>query len=369
MPIPNTLNLNHGSISLPAYLPDATFGQVRALDAADTLSCGMQAMMMNTFHLMQKPGSSTVRSLGRLNRMTGWERPIFTDSGGFQAYSLIRQNTKFGSLTDKGILFRPDRGDKKILLTPEKCIQLQMGFGSDVLFCLDDCTHIDDSHEEQVLSVARTIRWAAACRREFDRLAAEKGLSESEQPKLFAVVQGGRDITLRRQCAEELLAIGFDGYGYGGWPLDEDNRLVADMLVLLRNLIPEKFPLHALGIGHPPFIARCAAMGYSLFDSAMPTRDARHGRLYIFKEDMNGCKLAEADDWFGYLYINDEQHIKSPLPIEEECGCPVCRAYSRGYLRHLHKQNDCLYQRLATMHNLHFMNRLMKRLRGTHTDG
>jgi queuine tRNA-ribosyltransferase len=363
MPVRKEINLKNGTIKLPAYLPDATFGQVRSLDALDTASCGMQAIMMNTFHLMQKPGSSNIRSMGGLNRMAGWEHPIFTDSGGFQAYSLIRQNARYGSLTDKGILFRPENSNKKVLLTPEKCIQLQMGFGSDVIFCLDDCTHIDDPSEEQLLSVERTIRWSTACRREFDKLVEEKKLDAAETPRIFAVVQGGNDKSLRKRCAEELLAIGFDGYGYGGWPLDKDNRLVSDMLQLLRELIPMAFPLHALGIGHPPSIARCASMGYDIFDSAMPTRDARHGRLYLFNEELHGSQLAESDGWFGYIYINDEKHIRSAQPIEESCGCPVCTRYSLGYLRHLFKLNDSLFQRLATMHNLHFMSRLMNNLR------
>ena len=363
MASPAALKLNHGLLSLPQYLPDATFGQVRGLSSEETAACGTQAVMMNTFHLMQKPGSTTVKSLGGLHAMTGWELPIFTDSGGFQAYSLIRQNLKFGSMSESGIIFRPEDSSRKIQLTPEKCIQLQMGFGADVLFCLDDCTHINDPQEEQVLSVSRTILWAESCRKEFDRLVEEKGLAADKRPKLFAVVQGGSSQELRRRCAEALLETGFDGYGYGGWPLDEKGELVADMIALVRSLIPEQFPLHALGIGHPPSIARCVDMGYGLFDSAMPTRDARHGRLYRFAIIPERHELAEEKDWFEYLYINDETHIKSSRPIEETCGCPTCRKYSLGYLRHLFKLNDCLYQRLATQHNLHFMNRLMISLR------
>ena len=183
------------------------------------------------------------------------------------------------SLNDNGIIFRPESGSKKIALTPEKCIQLQVGFGADVLFCLDDCTHIDDPLQEQKLSVARTIAWAKRCRSEFDRLMEEKKLAESKRPKLFAVVQGGQSEELRRRCADALLEIGFDGYGYGGWPLDSENALVEDMLGLVREVLPSQFLIHALGIGHPPYVARCTAMGYGLFDSAMPTRDARHGQV------------------------------------------------------------------------------------------
>jgi len=363
MVTPAAFHLHHGTLHFPQFLPDATSGQVRSLSAADTADCGTEALMMNTFHMMQKPGSASVKALGGLHRMTGWQKPIFTDSGGFQAYSLIRQNPKYGTLSDNGILFRPEDASRKFILTPEKCIQLQMSFGSDVLFCLDDCTHIDDPMSEQKLSVSRTIQWAARCRKEFDRLCEEKGLSTEERPKLFAVVQGGSSKDLRRRCAEALLETGFDGYGYGGWPLNDEGELVEDMVALVRELIPQEFPLHALGIGHPPSIARCTGMGYSLFDSAMPTRDARHGRLYLFKETPSRKEMGEGDNWFGYIYINDSEHIRSSRPIETDCGCPICQNYSRGYLRHLFKLNDCLYQNLATRHNLHFMNRLMQMLR------
>ena len=359
MAFPHSLKLKSGYFTLPQYLPDATFGQVRALDAADTEACGIQAVMMNTFHLMQKPGTSTVKSFGGLEQFSGWKNAIFTDSGGFQAWSLIRQTSRFGSLNDNGIAFIPEGGKRKFLLTPEKCVQLQVSFGSDVIFCLDDCTHIDDPESEQRLSVSRTIQWARRCRNEFDRLMDEKKLAERERPKIFGIVQGGSSADLRRECAGALLDTGFDGYGYGGWPLDEGGDLVEDMVALTRELIPEEFPLHALGIGHPPYIARCHAMGYGLFDSAMPTRDARHGRLYIFKDIPSTASAAINDDWFGYVYAEDKRHIKSSAPAEEGCGCPLCQRYSLGYLRHLFKLNDTLYHRLATMHNLWFMARLM----------
>jgi queuine tRNA-ribosyltransferase len=363
MPFPNQLSLNTGDLTLPQYLPDATFGQVRNLNATAVQVCGIDAVVMNTFHLMQKPGTSTVKSLGGLHKMSGWKKAIFTDSGGFQAYSLIRQNAKFGSMNTNGISFTPENSKRKFLLTPEKCIQLQVSFGANVVFCLDDCTHIDDPLEEQRISVERTIRWAARCRKEFDRLMDEKELPKAEQPKLFAVVQGGQSHALRRQCAEELLSIGFDGYGYGGWPLDSDNQLVVEMVALLRELIPANHTIHALGIGHPPFIARCTQIGYGLFDSAMPTRDARHGRLYSFTEEANLESMAKNDNWFTYTYVNDKRHIKSQSPIEEGCNCPTCTHYSLGYLRHLFKLNDGLYYQLATQHNLTFMARMMKLLR------
>ena len=363
MGFPTQLNLKSGTLTLPQYLPDATLGQVRTVDSAGTAACGIQALMMNTFHLMQKPGATTIKSLGGLHRFSGWEKAIFTDSGGFQAYSLIRQNSKFGTLTDNGISFLPENGERKFLLTPEKCVQLQASFDSEVIFCLDDCTHIDDPQSEQEKSVARTIQWAQRCRKEFERLMDEKKLPEGKRPKLFGVVQGGNSPELRRRCAEALLETGFDGYGYGGWPLDEGGSLVEEMIALTRALIPQDYPLHALGIGHPPYIARCAALGYGIFDSAMPTRDARHGRLYRFKFIPEPSQMAASADWFEYVYATDKRFIKSSAPVEESCGCPLCQTYSLGYLRHLYKLNDCLFQRLATQHNLWFMARLMGMLK------
>jgi queuine tRNA-ribosyltransferase len=275
------IDLPHGVLTFPTFLPDATLGVVRAVDSADSEAAGIDALVMNTFHLMQQPGTSTIQALGGLHTMSGWRGPILTDSGGFQAYSLIRTQPKLGSLTDNGIVVWPEGMDRKLQLTPEKCVQLQLSYGADIVMCLDDCTHVDDPAEVQELSVRRTIAWAQRCRTEFDRLLVQKKKLD-RRPLLFAVVQGGASAELRTRCAEALLAIGFDGYGYGGWPLDADGNLVTEMLDLTRRLLPAHFPLHGLGVGHPLNIVAAAAMGYQTFDSALPTRDARRGRLYTF---------------------------------------------------------------------------------------
>ncbi|MGP8337711.1 MAG: tRNA-guanine transglycosylase, partial [Methanosarcinaceae archaeon] len=240
MPYPLKLDLLHGSLEFPAYLPDATFGVVRAVDSVDLEDSQIQAVVMNSFHLMQRPGSSTVTALGGLHKMSGWQHPIITDSGGFQAYSLIRQNPKFGKLTEKGLVFQPEGSSRKYQLTPEKSIQLQLSYGTDVAICLDDCTHVDAPYEEQCLSVERTIAWARRSRDEYDRLIAQKNLSEAQRPLLFGVIQGGGEFELRRQCAEALLEIGFDGYGFGGWPLDGEGNLLTDILAYTRSLVPEE---------------------------------------------------------------------------------------------------------------------------------
>lgn len=359
-----TLQLAHGIVRLPAFLPDATLGAVRSVDATDVAQCQVQAVVMNTFHLMQRPGSSTVQALGRLHEMSGWQRPIFTDSGGFQAYSIIRQNPKYGQLTSKGITFRPDRSARKFSLTPEKAIQLQLSYGADVIFCLDDCTHVSEPADTQLASVERTIAWARRGKREFGRVLEQKGIPPAQRPLLFAVIQGGRSRELRKRCAEELLEMGFDGFGYGGWPLDDEGNLLTDVIAFTRELVPIRFLVHALGIGHPDNIVACARMGYSLFDSAMPTRDARHGRLCVFTQDPTTEELTSG--WFSYVYIQDKKHIKVKSPLSHFCDCLCCTNYPLGYLHHLFKLGDGSYQRLATIHNLRFMTLLMGNLRSRH---
>lgn len=361
---PTELTFPHGTLALPAFLPDGTQGVVRAVSAEDLENAQVRAIQMNVFHLMQRPGTSTIHALGGLHRMAGWSRPIFTDSGGFQVYSLIRGNPKAGSISDRGATFRPGN-DRKFILTPEKSIQLQFGYGSDMLICLDDCTGPDDPHASQVESVRRTIRWAAECKKSYLRLVEQKRLEPGQQPQLMAVVQGGLSPELRRECAEALLAIGFDAYGYGGWPLDSQGNLLEEMVGYVRELIPPEYPLHALGVGHPANVLNCIRLGYTLFDSTMPTRDARHGRLLVFTRDPAEGGLFSGSDWFAYVYPGDDKYIKSAEPASSFCDCPLCSRYSLGYLHHLFKLNDSLYLRLATTHNLRFMTRLMEYLRGS----
>ncbi|MGQ9683532.1 MAG: tRNA-ribosyltransferase family protein [Anaerolineae bacterium] len=349
----DVLKTPHGNISFPAFLPDATQGVVRAVDAADLEACGVAAVVMNTFHLMQRPGSSTVEALGGLHRMAAWLRPIVTDSGGFQAYSLIRQDPRLGSLSERGIAFQPKGAPRKFSLTPAKSVQLQLAYGADVVICLDDCTHAEAPHAEQERSVRRTVAWARQGKREFERIVAQKGLGEGARPLLFAVIQGGTSQTLRRACAEELLAIGFDGFGYGGWPLDARGHLLLDTIAYTRELVPAHLPMHALGIGHPEHVARCYRLGYQLFDSALPTRDARHGRLYAHV----------VPGPMDTIYVADNKHIKAREPIDPACDCLACRRYSLGYLHHLFKIGDACYLRLATLHNLRAMVRLTDHLR------
>jgi len=357
---PISLSLTSGSVQMPAFLPDATRGVIRALDSLDAIQCQIQALQMNVFHLMQRPGSSVIKASGGLHRLFGWDRPIVTDSGGFQVYSLIRQNAGYGQVTERGMIFRPD-SRRRINLTPEKSIQLQVAYGSDVVVCLDDCTDVEEPLAEQRKAVARTVKWAQRCKREFGRQVEQRQLLPEKTPLLLAVIQGGGQRELRKECAEALLEIGFDAYGLGGWPLDAEGHLLLDVIAYIRELVPAHLPMHALGVGQPENVVACARLGYGLFDSTMPTRDARHGRLYVFEQDPTESSLTEG--WYSYLYIYDVEHIRSSQPLSGYCDCLCCSRYSRAYLYHLSRVRDPLFYRLATMHNLRFMTQLMERLR------
>ncbi|MGI6201718.1 MAG: tRNA guanosine(34) transglycosylase Tgt [Christensenellales bacterium] len=353
-----TLDLMHGRLSLPTFFPDATYGVVRTVDFADVAAAGIDGVVMNTFHLLTKPGLGVVRAMGGMHDFAGWPRPILTDSGGFQAYSMIWQNPKYGQLRPGGILFKPDGGGR-IDFTPEKCMQMQLACASDIVMCLDCCTHPDAPRQQQEQSVALSIKWAKQCREVFDRLCAQK-YGDGPRPKLFGIIQGGGDRDLRRQCAQALTEIGFDGYGYGGWPLDEAGNMVYDILAYTAQLMPDGLPKYAMGMGRPEEIVTLNRMGYNLFDCVIPTREARHGRLYTF----TGEPLDEAGRFYRFLYMLDEDYCTDSRPVEEGCDCHTCRNYSRAYLRHLLKSGDSLGLRLATIHNLRFYARLMARMRG-----
>lgn len=354
------LPIRDKQLLLPAFLPDATSGYVRAVDSLDLENVGIQAVVMNTFHLMQKPGSSTIQSFNGLHQFAGWPGVIITDSGGFQAYSLIRQSDKFGTLTNRGIIFRPEGKNRKFILSPEKSVQLQISYDTDVVICLDDCTHVDASREVQEVSVERTLDWARRCKDEYLHQMEQQAINEEDRPLIFGVIQGGGYPDLRKKCAEGLLEIGFDGFGYGGWPLDSQGNLLTDMVALTRELVPPKFPMHALGIGHPINLMKTYRLGYGIFDCALPTRDARRGRMMRYTTPPEMPLSGEA--WFEYVYIQDKKHIKDNRPISEYCDCPICSRYSVGYLHHLFKTGDWLFHRLATLHNLRFMTQLTHRL-------
>lgn len=349
-----SLKLLHGEVPLPAFFPDGTYGVVRGVDADDLVGVQVPGLVMNSYHLLTRPGVAAIRALGGLHAFAGWKRPILTDSGGFQVFSLIRENPKYGEVRTNEVIFRPDMGRGKLVLTPEKSIQSQFAYGSDIMMCLDYCTHPDDDYDTNARAVDITVAWAARCKREYETQLAQRRLPAEKRPLLFGIIQGGSYPELRKRCAAALIDIGFDGFGFGGFPADGAGNLVTDILALTGELMPDHLPKYAMGLGKPDGIAACHGMGYRLFDCVIPTREGRRGRLYVFD--------GEGTDYSLY-YVLDEKHRKAAGSIDDSCDCPCCRTYSRAYLFHLFKTGDTLGARLGTLHNLRFYMRFMERLR------
>ncbi len=358
----DSLKTPHGLLRLPAFFPDATRAVIKSVDSSDIARCGIEGLVVNTFHLLSRPGSRVISSQGGIHNFMNWRGHVISDSGGFQLFSLLNASGKLGSITRKGFVYRLNKGDDRKILTPEKCIQKQFQFESDIMVCLDYCTHPADSYDKQRASVEYTVLWADKCKRYFDKLLHEKGINSGGRPLLFGVVQGGGHFDLRRECAERLMEIGFDGYGYGGWPIAEGGQL-EETVELVSRMLPASRPRYALGIGKPENIVKCVEMGYSLFDCVIPTRDARRRRIYVFSENPENVSLA-GSGFYRCLYLTDKKHIDDRRPLEEVCDCLCCSGgYSRAYLYHLFQIEDPLAYRLATIHNLRFYARLMEAIR------
>jgi queuine tRNA-ribosyltransferase len=361
-PAPAELVTRHGTLRLPVFLPDATRAVVRSLDSADLRTAGVEGIVVNSFHLMRTPGARLVKTAGGVHRFMGWDGPVLSDSGGFQVYSLIRQNPGAGAIRNNEVVFKEPSTGEKVLLTPEKCIQIQFQLNSDIVMCLDDCTNVEEMAAEQELAVARTVRWAKRCKAEFEKLS--RGRKDgAPRPLLYAVVQGGASEDLRRRCATALAEIGFDGYGYGGWPIAPDGSLLHELMQVVVEAVPPGVPVHALGVGRPDHVVRAAALGYTIFDCSLPTRDARHHRLYSFLPDQADGPFTPDQSFYDVVYILDQKHANDFGPIDATCDAPCCTRYSRAYLRHLFKIKDMTAERLASMHNLRFYTRLIETLR------
>ena len=354
----NKLALKYGEIALPAFFPDGTYGVVRTVDSSDLLGAFVPGLVMNGFHLVSKPGLSVIKKFKGLHAFSSWNQPILTDSGGFQVFSLIRQNPKFGEIRKNELIFRPDGGSEKIILTPEKSIQFQFSCDSDIMMCLDYCTSPEDSYEVSEFSVNVTIDWAKRCKEEYEKQLTSRKIANGERPLLFAIIQGGSFKDLRKRCAEELIKIGFDGFGFGGWPVAADGTLIEDILDYTASLMPDGKIKYAMGLGKPDGILKCVKMGYNLFDCVIPTREARHNRLYVFEDHISSANFA-----YTHYYILDEKHRRENEPVADDCDCHMCKNYSRAYLYHLYKVGDSLAYRLATIHNLRFYTRLMEKIR------
>jgi queuine tRNA-ribosyltransferase len=349
----------HGPIRLPAFLPDGTRGVVRTVAAQELPAAGIQALMVNSLHLAHSPGIQSIRQLGGLHAFMGWDGPIATDSGGFQVYSFLSGRTPLATISERGFSYRlPDRPGKR-LLTPEGAVENQLRLGADIVFCLDYCTHPGAGAGVQLESVELTLAWALRCKQAF-LAGLERRQAAGPPPLLFAVVQGGDSGELRRRCADGLLEIGFDGFGFGGWPADDEGRIVQSV-GLVSSLLPPGSPLHALGIGKPESIVAAWRHGYRLFDCTLPTRNARRGLVY--RRDP-GLAPSPSSRFYSLLSLSDPRLTRDVRPVDEECDCPCCARFSRGYLHHLFRLEEPLGPRLATLHNLRFFSALLERLAG-----
>ncbi|KDA40919.1 queuine/archaeosine tRNA-ribosyltransferase [Frankia sp. BMG5.23] len=348
----------HGTVELPTFLPDGTRAAVRSTDPRDLREVGIEAVMCNAFHLAQRPGVRPVKRVGGLRRFMAWDGVVVTDSGGFQVLSLLRRQGQHSAIRPGGVVFRNPADGTKVELTPQRVIEWQFGLGSGVVIALDDCTGPEDSPAEVVASVDRTIRWFRDTRTAFDLQCRQRRLENP--PLLVGVVQGGADPDQRKRCVEALVEAGAQGFGFGGWPLDGNGVLEREMFALLSASTPPEAPLFALGVGKPEhLVALCQIDCRWVFDCTIPTRDARHGRLYAF----NNAPLAADGSFYQNVHILDERNHRIDEPICPTCDCPTCTRYGRSYLHHLFRVRDGQADRLATLHNLRFYTRLIEQLR------
>lgn len=320
---------------------------------------GIEGLIMNTYHLMTQPGEDLIAAAGGVKKFTGWNNLVITDSGGFQVFSIAYNGKGMAKITDDGVSFTHDgpAGRQKMFLDPERCIQIQFKLDSDIMICLDDCPPLesDDSHHNK--SIDRTIAWARRCKDEYLSQLAQRDISPDspDRPLLFAVVQGGSDMRRRERCFRGLQEIGFDGYGYGGWPILPNGELDIEIVNGLAALIGPDIPKYALGVGMPSDIVRCVEAGWEIFDCVLPTRDARHGRLYRLRSDLTT----------DFVYISKLAYANNFGPIDPDCDCSVCSQYSLAYVHHLFKIKDMAAPQLATIHNMRVYSRLIQKLRSS----
>ncbi len=324
----------HGAFETPAFMPVGTSGSVKAIGPDDLEHIGTEILLANTYHLYLRPGHEIVRQMGGLHCFMAWSRPILTDSGGFQVYSLATLRT----ITEDGVVFRSHIDGSIHELSPEKAMDIQEALGSDIVMAFDECPPYPAEYEHVKRAVHRTTQWARRCRE-------RRG---SGRQALFGIVQGGMFRDLRLKSAEEIVGLDFDGYALGGLSVGEDRetreRVVAETVPSL----PSDRPVYLMGVGTPEDIIEAVHLGVDMFDCVMPTRNARNGNLFTIK---------------GRINIKNAQYISDPKPIEDGCGCYTCSRFSRSYLRHLFMAKEILAYRLNTIHNLYYYMRLMEGIR------
>ena len=336
------VHARHGSIETPAFMPVGTYGTVKAMTPEELTGLGAEIILGNTFHLMLRPGPDVVAELGGLHRFMNWSKPILTDSGGFQVFSLA----KLRKIDEEGVRFRSPIDGSEVRLTPESSMDVQRALGSDIVMMFDDCTAWPATHDQARLSMERSMRWAVRCHRHYYGGGAEG--SAPVPGDLFGIVQGGMYGDLRLESLRSLMELDLPGLAVGGLAVGEPEPERLRVLEELVPHMPADRPRYLMGVGRPEDIVAAVARGIDMFDCVMPTRHARNGHLFTST---------------GVINIRNAAHQRDPNPIDPACGCYTCRHYSRAYLRHLDRCNEILGSRLNTIHNLYFYLDLMRQIR------
>ncbi|MBW6441497.1 queuine tRNA-ribosyltransferase family protein [Patescibacteria group bacterium] len=351
----------NGDVPLPVFFPDATRAVIRTLDSSDIEGTKTPGILVNTYHLYKDLGKKVVEEHEGIRQFMSWSGALISDSGGFQVMSLAKRSDKRGTINDDGVTFKL-QGKEKITLTPEKSIQFQMVLKPDMVVVLDDFTEPGVGYEEAKDTVDRTILWAKKSKEEFLKICEKEKIKEEDRPYLLGVVQGGEYLDLREYCAKELVKIGFDGFGYGGWPIKDNGDFNYDVARVIAENSPADYLLYGLGIGKPDEIVKCFDMGYYIFDCVLPTRDARHSRLYVYNANSISDINVRDDNFYSFFDPSKQKYYHDTEPVSKACDCLLCTRYTRSYLHHLFKNDETTSLRLATIHNLRFYSLLMERL-------
>ena len=330
------LTLAHGVIETPVFMPVGTYGTVKAMTPRDLNEIGAQICLGNTFHLWLRPGLEVIAAHGGLHRFMGWDKPILTDSGGFQVFSL----GALRKITEEGVKFSSPINGDKLFLTPEVSMQIQHTLNSDIVMIFDECTPYPASFDETAKSMRLSLRWAQRSRDEHNRLGNSNAL--------FGIVQGGMYEELRDESLAKLTDIDFNGFAIGGLSVGEPKDEMEKILAHIAPRLPQNKPRYLMGVGTPEDLVHGVQTGVDMFDCVMPTRNARNGHLFTR---------------FGDIKIKNAQHKNDPRPLDESCGCYTCRNFSRAYLHHLHRIGEILGAQLNTIHNLYYYQVLMRELR------
>jgi queuine tRNA-ribosyltransferase len=334
------LTLGHGLVETPAFMPVGTYGTVKAMAPDELEALGAQIVLANTFHLWLRPGTEVIATHAGLHRFMGWKRPILTDSGGYQVFSL----GPLRKVREDGVAFASPVNGDRLLLTPELSMEIQRKLRSDIAMVFDECTPYPASRDEAAASMQLSLRWAARCRAAY----------AEEANALFAIVQGGMFEDLRDESLGRLVAIGFDGYAIGGLSVGEPKEAMRRIEAHVAPRLPAAAPRYLMGVGTPEDIVEAVGHGIDLFDCVLPTRNARNGWLFTR---------------YGDVRIRNARHRLDPRPLDETCPCYACRNFSRAYLHHLQRANEILGARLNTIHNLAYYLTLLRELREAIAEG